>query len=127
MVKKITYSEIGEELNIGTAYLQASNALDVAASLAEQNRDIAGMIEVAKVYIALGEMLGKPSDEDEDIKDFEFGFQNEPAVSTEIIPPDETHLEEEDEEDGLSDRVQSQLEVKLGKLRNDGYSRRHYA
>lgn len=57
MVAKAKFEPIGDTLSPETAFIQASNALDVAAALAIQHNDVEGLNTVASLYIELGARL----------------------------------------------------------------------
>lgn len=100
--KPVKYTEIGDELSVQTAFIQASCALDVAAFIAEENRDVKGLLSVAQTYVALGERLhGEFPDSDEEEK-APFGFST-CAIASEIHDPE---IEDVDEEGGELDEPQ---------------------
>lgn len=109
MVRKKKYIEIGDELSAGTAFIQASHALDVAAFMAEDERDTETLMEVARIYIAIGErLLPDYVPDDEEDREFPFGFAAD-AISDIVIDVEEDLEEEyeesEEDEDEVSDRV----------------------
>lgn len=101
------YSEIGEVLSPETAFIQASCALDVAAFIAEENRDVETLVQIAQTYVGIAERLMPHShddDDDEDESKQPFGFFSEP-LPVDVIDPElpEDEVEEEIEDDGPQD------------------------
>lgn len=68
MVKKAKFEPIGDILSPETAFIQASNALDVAGQFAQESKDVEGLNTVASLYIELAARL-MHSSEDEDEED----------------------------------------------------------
>lgn len=102
MVSKAKFEPIGDVLSPETAFIQAANALDVAATMAIARQDVEGIQNVAALYIELGTRLmgpGPEEEEEEEEVDHEalerkipLGFS--PFVVPEIIPA-ETENEDE--------------------------------
>jgi hypothetical protein len=89
------YSPFGNSLDPSVAIIQAANALDVAAMIAQSNKDTDTMIRVAREWVEISGRLGYHGEEDdeegEDSENCErrsFGF----SVTSDI--------EEEEEVDG---------------------------
>lgn len=120
---KIKYEIIGEQLTIETAAVQAAYALDVSATIAESQRDQAGLLAVADAWMKLADFLAalrdaedkRPEKKQQNVK---MGFQpsSEPAEQddeNEITVEDEednagstSHDHEHDESDGDSDSTE---------------------
>lgn len=68
LVKKVAakFEPIGEILSPETAFIQASNALDVAGAFAQEAKDIEGLNTVASLYIELAARLMHASEEEEE-------------------------------------------------------------
>lgn len=88
MVAKAKFAPIGELINYATAFEQAASALDVAGAIAQDNKDVEGLSNVAALYIELGVRLMGPGPEmeDEDVEEKQpLGFR--PPVT--IVPVEE--------------------------------------
>lgn len=95
------YEPIGEELNINTAAVQAAYALDSSATIAEQQRDHAGMLAVGEAWMKLADFLVALRDADSKLPDKEkkpFGFQSKQADLTDGVSFDLQDQEDEDED-----------------------------
>jgi hypothetical protein len=67
LVAKARFEPIGDVISPITAFIQASNALDVAAQLAIECKDIEGLNTVASLYIELGSrLIGTVEEDDEE-------------------------------------------------------------
>lgn len=110
--RRKAYAEIQGELNAETAYIQAAHALDTAAYLAEENRDVEGLLTVAQTYVAIGERLtpGYHAEDGEEESETPFGFCTTAVAEDEHEPFEEVEAEEEDE-DAVSDSLRIKLEV----------------
>lgn len=64
-MSRTKYECIGEELSIQTAAVQAAYALDSSATMAEQQRDHAGMLGVAEAWMKLADFLAALRDADD--------------------------------------------------------------
>lgn len=93
-MKKPKFEGVDDELNFQTAFVAASNLLDLAGWHAAKNDDTETLTTVAAMYIKLGEILMQPvhghfeSDEEEDEDEggevVQFGFT--PTVVPDIVP-----------------------------------------
>lgn len=67
LVAKDKFEPIGDEVSAATAFIQASNALDLAGKYAVEVKDIEGLNTIASLYIELGtRLLGEAGDDDDD-------------------------------------------------------------
>lgn len=84
--QKPKLNPIGDVLSPETAFIQASNILDVAAEMAVEQRDIEGLSKIAAVYMEIASRLmvvqedGEEEDDDEDYTTNPIGFA--PVVMT---------------------------------------------
>lgn len=95
LVTKPKIKAIGDELNAATAFIQSSNALDVAAMLAEQRGDTETLLGIASLYMQIGERLAHPGqmeDEEEEVNDH-FGF----VGAGQVVEVEDDVLEEDEE------------------------------
>lgn len=98
VAKTLKYTPIGDDINAATVFIQATEALDLAAALALGRQDVEGLNTVASLYIELGaRLLGEYSAEEEEddevdhealAKKIPLGF-NPP----EIIPVEQEELD----------------------------------
>lgn len=68
---KPKFNPIGDVLSPETAFIQASNILDLAAEMAFEHKDIEGLSKIAAVYMEMGSrlMVVQEDDEEEDDDD----------------------------------------------------------
>ena len=75
------YTPIGDVVSTGSAYVQAVTALDLAAEYAMEQKDAQILLQVADLYIAIGNNLNvsMPGGEDED--------EDGEELESELFPP----------------------------------------
>lgn len=103
------YSPIDDELSIEIAAVQSALALDASASIAEQQRDAAGLLRAGEAWLKLADFLAalrdaedkRPDKKNNEVK---MGFQphseieiDEDAVGVVKIEDGEIILEEEED------------------------------
>lgn len=85
------YTPIGDEISLAIAFGQAAAALDIAATMAVESRDVESLSQIAMVWIEMGSRLGSGEDDDVDddgdlageSDDYPLGFAS-PAVDARI-------------------------------------------
>lgn len=100
---RLKYEPIGDELSIQAAAVQAAFALDSSASIAEQQRDHAGLLAVGKAWMKLADFLAALRDADAKYQSAEqekppFGFHQQTVDLTDGVTFDLKDNEEEVED-----------------------------
>lgn len=75
------YEPIGDTISMGSAFVQATAALDAAAHFAIEGRDATTLLQVAALWIEMGTHLTGPApDDDEEIEEAELEADLTPTV-----------------------------------------------
>ncbi len=97
LVNKLKFTPITEVVSPNSVFVQTSNILDIAASIAYAKEDVESLINIAAVYAELGSRLvgysNQGDDEEEEDEDYEkhpLGFS--PPV---VIEPTEVEMNDE--------------------------------
>lgn len=102
-VKLTEYTEIGDELDFTTAFIQASKALDLAGSIASNKQDTDTLNQVAALYIEMGARLMQPivghMEGDHEVEE-EYEVPEKQALGFAPRPVEEIIPQEEVEENG---------------------------
>ena len=83
------YTPIGEEISMGSAFVQAAIALDLAGKYAAERQDVEQLTSIAAVWMEMGSRLNPQGSDDEDmdeedlVSESTLGFQS-PAIDAEI-------------------------------------------
>lgn len=69
MVAKAKYIPIHDEISMSRAIIQASSALDIAAQIAIASRDAGSLIQIAAVWLEVGNSLVTTVDDEDEEED----------------------------------------------------------
>lgn len=102
-MKLTKYPPIGEALTIESAAVQAAYALDSSASIAESQRDQAGMLAVGEAWMKLADFLAALQDAEDKKPEKKqtkvpLGFQPPTVEKSDNDDDDEETLEEKDDD-----------------------------